>query len=235
VIEVHLVDDHTLVREAVAQMLDAHPEITVVAQAGSLGEAQRLAALGRGPAAPAAAVDAAADAADGSRDASVWVVDVSMPDGNGLTFVRSLREVDDSAGLVVLTMHDDDETLLEALDAGASALVRKTAPAEEIVSAVLRAAENPLAFTATGLAEALRRRSAAPQTVLTPRETEVLQALAEGASVAQVGKRLYMSTSTVKTHIGKIYDKLGVHNRAGAVMAAVRLGLISSGEGRSGR
>jgi DNA-binding CsgD family transcriptional regulator len=123
-------------------------------------------------------------------------------------------------------MHSDDATLLEALDAGASALVRKSSGAEEIVSAVLRAAETPLSFSAAGLADALRRRSEPKQTPLTARESEVLELLAEGASVAQVGKRLYMSESTVKTHIAKIYDKLGVHNRAGAIMTAVRLGLV---------
>ncbi|WP_245862225.1 response regulator transcription factor [Phycicoccus duodecadis] len=84
----------------------------------------------------------------------------------------------------------------------------------------------PLEFSASGLAEAMRRRHEQPQTSLTSRETEVLKLLVEGASVAQVGKSLYMSPSTVKTHIGKIYDKLGAHNRASAVIAAVRLGLV---------
>ena len=73
----------------------------------------------------------------------------------------------------------------------------------------------------------MRRQSDTPQTTLTTRETEVLRLLVEGASVAQVGRALFMSPSTVKTHIGKIYEKLGAHNRASAVIAAVRLGLVA--------
>lgn len=206
-----LVDDHAVVREAVAGMLGAQEEISVVGQAGSLTEGRALfEKLLRTP--PPGRV--------------VAVIDVTMPDGSGLDLVRLVREQSKDIGLVVLTMKDDDATLLEALDAGASALVRKSAPSDQVLSAVRRAADFPLEFSASGLAEALRRRHEQPQTNLTTRETEVLKLLVEGASVAQVGRSLYMSPSTVKTHIGKIYDKLGAHNRASAVIAAVRLGLV---------
>ncbi len=211
-ISVALVDDHAVVREAVAGMLEAQDEITVVGQAGSLTEG--LALVDRLLTTPP----------DGHL---VAVVDVTMPDGSGLSLVRTARERSKDIGLVVLTMLNDDTTLLEALDAGASALVRKSAPSEQVISAVRRAAEMPGEFSASGLAEAMRRQSDTPQTTLTARETEVLKLLVEGASVAQVGRQLFMSPSTVKTHIGKIYDKLGAHNRASAVIAAVRLGLVA--------
>ncbi|WP_345206688.1 response regulator transcription factor [Fodinibacter luteus] len=159
------------------------------------------------------------------------VIDINMPDGSGLSLVRSVRERSKDVGLVVLTMLNDDSSLLEALDAGASALVRKSSPSEQVISAVRRSAEMPLEFSASGLAEAMRRRSESPQMTLTTRETEVLKLLVEGASVAQVGKALFMSPSTVKTHIAKIYEKLGAHNRASAVIAAVRLGLVSGDGG----
>ncbi len=214
-INVVLVDDHAVVREAVAAMLGAQDDVTVVGQAGSLTDGQAL--LERVLAAP-------------TPDRLVAVVDVTMPDGSGLSLVRSARERSAAVGLVVLTMLNDDATLLEALDAGASALVRKSAPSEQVISAVRRAAEMPGEFSASGLAEAMRRRSESPQTTLTTRETEVLELLVEGASVAQVGRQLYMSPSTVKTHIGKIYEKLGAHNRASAVIAAVRLGLVNDVE-----
>jgi DNA-binding NarL/FixJ family response regulator len=155
----------------------------------------------------------------------VMVVDVSMPDGSGLSLVRSARRENPRLGIVVLTMHNDDETLLEALDAGASALVLKSASADDVIDAVRRAAISPDAFTATGLAAAMRRQ----QTVkpkLTPRETEVLLMLVEGASIGKTARSLFMSESTVKTHVGKVYEKLDAHNRAEAVMAAVRLGLV---------
>ncbi|WP_299442765.1 LuxR C-terminal-related transcriptional regulator [uncultured Phycicoccus sp.] len=214
-ISVVLVDDHAVVREAVAGMLGAQQEVSVVGQAGSLTEGRALFdKLLRTP--PPGKV--------------VAVIDVTMPDGSGLDLVRLVREQSKDIGLVVLTMLNDDSTLLEALDAGASALVRKSAPSDQVVSAVRRAADFPLEFSASGLAEAMRRRHEQPPTTLTSRETEVLKLLVEGSSVAQVGKSLYMSPSTVKTHIGKIYEKLGAHNRASAVIAAVRLGLVQDVE-----
>ena len=211
-ISVALVDDHAVVREAVAGMLNAQDEITVVGQAGSLSDGHTL-------------VDRLLTTPQDGR--LVAVIDVTMPDGSGLSLVRSARERSKDIGLVVLTMLNDDSTLLEALDAGASALVRKSAPSEQVISAVRRAAEMPGEFSASGLAEAMRRQADTPQTTLTARETEVLRLLVEGSSVAQVGRSLFMSPSTVKTHIGKIYEKLGAHNRASAVIAAVRLGLVS--------
>ncbi len=211
-INVALVDDHAVVREAVAGMLSAQEEITVIGQAGSLSEGMAL-------------VDRLLTTPPVGR--LVAVVDVTMPDGSGLALVRTARERSKDIGLVVLTMLNDDTTLLEALDAGASALVRKSAPSEQVISAVRRAAEMPGEFSASGLAEAMRRQADTPQTNLTAREAEVLRLLVEGSSVAQVGRQLFMSPSTVKTHIGKIYEKLGAHNRASAVIAAVRLGLVS--------
>jgi DNA-binding NarL/FixJ family response regulator len=215
-VSVVLVDDHAVVRQSVAGMLDSHDELTVVGQAGSLAEGEEL--MSRLLATP-------------PPGRLVAVVDVTMPDGSGLSLVRSARSRSEDVGLVVLTMRDDDSTLLEALDAGASALVRKSAPVDQVVTAVRRAAEAPLEFTASGLAEAMRRRNDSPQVNLTTRETEVLRLLVEGASVAQVGRQLFMSPSTVKTHITKIYDKLDAHNRASAVIAAVRLGLVGDVEG----
>ncbi|HSO63787.1 MAG TPA: response regulator transcription factor, partial [Ornithinibacter sp.] len=124
-ISVALVDDHAVVREAVAGMLAAQGGIDIVGQAGSLSDGHAL--LDRLLATPP----------DGPL---VAVVDVTMPDGSGLSLVRAARERSKDIGLVVLTMLSDDSTLLEALDAGASALVRKSAPSEQVISAVRRAA-----------------------------------------------------------------------------------------------
>jgi DNA-binding NarL/FixJ family response regulator len=218
-LKVLLVDDHAVVREGVAAMLGAQDDMEVVGQAGSLAEGQAL-------------LDRALTAGSAGGPI-VAIIDVTMPDGSGLSLVRSARDRSKEIGLVVLTMLSDDSSLLEALDAGASALVRKSSPSEQVISAVRRAAEMPLEFSASGLAEAMRRRSEAPQLTLTARESEVLKLLVEGASVAQVGRALFMSPSTVKTHIGKIYEKLGAHNRASAVIAAVRLGLVADGPPRA--
>ena len=204
-----IVDDHPLVREGIAHLVGAEPDLCVVGEASSLADGHALLV---------------------STSPHVLLVDVSLPDGSGLDLARVAREADPDLGIVVLTMHNDDATLLQALDVGASALVLKSASAEEVVDAVRRAAVAPDAFSANGLAGAMRRSQAAsaarPQ--LTPRESEVLAHLVDGGSVAKVARTLYMSESTVKTHIAKLYDKLGVHNRAEAVMAAVRLGLVGA-------
>ena len=112
-LSVVLVDDHAVVREGVAAMLGAQDDIEVVGQAGSLAEGHAL--LERALSAPA-------------TGKLVAVIDVTMPDGSGLSLVRAARERSKDIGLVVLTMLSDDSSLLEALDAGASALVRKSSP-----------------------------------------------------------------------------------------------------------
>jgi DNA-binding NarL/FixJ family response regulator len=205
-VTVLLIDDHPLVRDGVAHLL-TDGGLVVVGQASSLAEGMRLAESVR---------------------ADVMVVDVSLGDGSGIDLVTAVRAKRPTMGIVVLTMHNDDETLLAALDAGASSLVLKTSSSEEVLAMVRRAAAAPDSFTAVGLAEALRRRSTQVKPNLTAREMEVLERLAVGDSVAGMAKRLYMSESTVKTHIAKLYSKLGAHNRASAVMAAIKLGFVKS-------
>ena len=155
-------------------------------------------------------------------------MDVRLPDGNGIDAVRTLRAAHPQLGIVVLTMYAEDEHLLGALEAGASAFVAKDAPADDVVAAARHAAAAPDAFSATDLAEAMRRRLTPPAPSLSPRETEVLALLADGLPVAQIAKTLYISESTTKTHISKLYDKLGAANRAQALMTAMRRGLITA-------
>ncbi len=156
----------------------------------------------------------------------VVIIDVNLGDGSGIALVRHIRAERPDAGLVVCTMYDKDDYLLSALEAGASAFVLKAAPADQVVSAARRAVAAPLAFSAAGLAEAMRRRMAPPKVQLSPREAEILALLAQGLSVVEVSQRLFVSSSTTKTHMAKLYEKLGAANRTQAVMAAVRLGLV---------
>jgi DNA-binding NarL/FixJ family response regulator len=204
---VMLVDDHHLVRQAVGRAVDSEPDLDVVAHGGSLAEGMSLLHLER---------------------PDVLIVDVSLPDGNGIELVRAARDLSPAIGIVVLTMHADDDTLLRALEAGASALVLKSATLDNVVDAVRRAATAPEVFAAAGLAAAMRRRNDTDRPRLTPRETEVLGLLKDGLSVSQVARGLYMSESTVKTHVAKIYDKLGATNRAQALMSAIRQGLVKT-------
>jgi DNA-binding NarL/FixJ family response regulator len=201
-----LVDDHDLIRQGLSRAFERQADFTVVGQAGSVAEAIALAE---------------------KVTPDVVVTDVRLPDGTGLDLVRTLRADRPEVGLVVLTMYAGDEQLFAALEAGASAFVAKDAPADDVVAAARHALVAPRSFTAANLADAMRRRMEPSGPKLSPREQEVLSLLAEGLGVAAIAKKIYVSESTAKTHISKIYEKLGAGNRAQAIMAGIRAGLIS--------
>jgi DNA-binding NarL/FixJ family response regulator len=204
-ISVLLVDDHELIRQGLRRAFERDGDFVVAGEAGTLADARRLIALAR---------------------PDVVILDVRLPDGNGLQACRDIRAGDDELGIVVLTMYAGDDTLFEALDAGASAFVPKNAPSEDVVAAARHAASAPRAFTAADLNEAMKRKLSPSGPQLSPREAEVLGLLADGLGVAQISKKLFISESTTKTHISKLYDKLGAGNRAQALMTALRLGLL---------
>jgi len=200
-----LIDDHDLIRQGLRRAFERNEDFTVVGEASNLGQGEQLVA---------------------SVKPQVVVIDVRLPDGSGLDLVRKMRQHVPGLGIVVLTMYAGDEQLFSALDAGASAFVPKDAPAEDVVAAARHAAVSPRSFTAPDLAEAMQRRLKPTGPQLSPREREVLDLLAEGLGVAAISRKLYISESTAKTHISKIYDKLGAANRAQAIMNALRAGLI---------
>ena len=206
-VTVLLVDDHALIREGLRRAFEATDDLEVVGEAGSVDEALALV---------------------NTLQPQVAVVDVNLGDGSGIDLVRELRGRRPDVGLVVLTMYDGDDQMFAALEAGASAFVLKGAPSDDVVVAARRAVTAPTAFSAQDLAGAMRRRMQTPAVSLTPREGEILQLLGEGLSVAEIAGRMYVSQSTAKTHLSKLYDKLGAGNRTQAVMAAVRLGLLKS-------
>jgi DNA-binding NarL/FixJ family response regulator len=207
VIKVLLVDDHELIREGLAGVMQLEDDMEVVGQAGSVAEA--LAAY-----------------AELSPD--VVVADLQLQDGTGLDIVRSIRKANDRTGLVVLTMHSGDDQIFAAMEAGASGFVGKDAPSGEVVRAARHAAVSPRSFVCAGLAQAMMRRATSESTRLSDREHEVLLLLADGLGAAQIGQQLYLSESTAKSHIAKIYQKLGAANRAQALVTAMRIGLLSS-------
>ena len=204
-IRVLLIDDHDLIRQGLRRSFERAADFEVVGEAGSVAEGLELAA---------------------AVQPDVVVMDVRLPDGNGLDATRRLRATSSSMGIVVLTMYAGDDQLLGALDAGASAFVPKNAPAADVLSAARHAVASPASFAAADLAGAIRRRSSSERVRLTERETQVLALLANGIGVAGIAKQLFISESTAKTHIAKIYDKLGAANRAQALMTALRMGLI---------
>jgi DNA-binding NarL/FixJ family response regulator len=201
-----LVDDHELIRQGLRRAFERNPEFVVAGEAGSVAEATRMADLLR---------------------PDVVVLDVRLPDGSGLELAQSLRAARADVGLVVLTMYAGDDQLFAAIDAGASAFVPKSASSDDVVAAARHAASSPASFAAADLAEAMRRRLHPTRPPFTPREREVLELLAEGLGVSSIARKLYISESTTKTHVSKLYDKLGAANRAQAIMAAVRAGLLT--------
>jgi DNA-binding NarL/FixJ family response regulator len=205
-----LIDDHELIRQGLKRAFDRSGEFEVLAEAGSLAQARQ---------------------AVSQQSPDVVIVDIRLPDGNGLDLVKEFRAARPDLGIVVLSMYAGDEYLFGALDNGASAFVAKDAPSDDVLAAARHAAATPSAFSAPNLADAMKRRLTPTGPQLSPRESEVLNLLADGLGVAEISKRLYISQSTTKTHVGKLYEKLGASNRAQALMTALRLGLITS-EGR---
>lgn len=158
----------------------------------------------------------------------VVAIDCSTPNGDGWRVARDLRDRHDGLGIVVVAPDGSDDVLFRALDTGASAYVGQTATIPEIVSALRHAAVAASSFSAVGLAQAMRRRHEAQERMaLSPREREVLRLLRDGKSVPEVAATIYVSLSTAKTYVARIYQKLGATNRAQALMTAVELGLFS--------
>lgn len=206
-ISVLLVDDHDLIRQGLRRAFERDADFEVAGEAGSVAEA--LAVIrATGP--------------------QVVIMDVRLPDGNGLDAVKKLRAAGETMGIVILTMYAGDDQLFAALEAGASSFVNKDAPADEVLAAARHAAASPGSFSAADLADAMRRKMAPSGPALSPREKEVLRLLADGLAVSGIAKTLFISESTTKTHISKVYEKLGAGNRAQALMTALRMGLITS-------
>jgi DNA-binding NarL/FixJ family response regulator len=205
VIKVLLVDDHDLIRQGLRRAFESEDDVEVVGDAGTAAAAVLLAS---------------------TLHPDVVVLDVRLPDGSGLDVARTLRVAHPNLGIVILTMYAGDDQLFAALEAGASAFLNKDVPADEVVAAARHAAAAPSTFTANDLAGAMLRKSSRP--TLTAREREVLDLLAQGLSIGDLARRLFVSESTAKSHISNLYEKLGAANRAQALMAAVRLGLVTS-------
>ncbi|MEV4314369.1 response regulator transcription factor [Actinocrispum sp. NPDC049592] len=206
-IRIIVVDGQTLTRYGLSGLVAEQQDIEVVGESATAAQAREVISVTR---------------------PDVVTIDVALPDGDGLQLARELRDRYPGLGIVMLTSVGEDDVLFRALDTGTSAFVLKTAPVGEVLGAIRHAAVAATSFTATGLLGALaRRRDHEGQFALSPREREVLELLRDGMSVPAIALAMYVSRSTAKTYVARLYDKLGAASRAQALMIALRHGLIT--------
>lgn len=206
-IRLAVVDGQPLLRYGLREFIAFHADIEIVAECQSAAGTPALLA---------------------ATQPDVVTVDVALPDGDGLWLARELRDAHAGLGIVMLTSTHDDDVLFRALETGVSAFVPKTAPLDELLAAIRHAAVAATCFTASGLAMALARLdSDRDRCALSPRETQVLDLLHKGLSIPAIAGEMYISVSTTKTYVARLYDKLGAASRAQALMTALHLGLIS--------
>jgi DNA-binding NarL/FixJ family response regulator len=204
VIRVLLADDHPVVREGLRGMLAAEPDIEVAGEAGSGDEAV---SLGR------------------ALRPDVILMDLRMPHGDGVSAITRIREDQPRARIIVLTTYDTDADILRAVEAGATGYLLKDTPRAALVSAIQGAVRGETVL-APVVAGRLVSRMRTPPEALSAREAEVLAQVARGLTNAEIGRVLYISEATVKTHLGRACAKLGVSGRTAAVTKAMQTGAL---------
>jgi PAS domain S-box-containing protein len=211
-VRVLLVEDHTAVREAIAAAFGRQAGFDVVGQAASVAEAREL-----------------------LDDVDVAVLDLGLPDGSGADLVKGLHEVSPHAQALVLTAALDPAEIARAIERGAAGVLDKTAHLDEVVDAVRRLRAGETLLPVEEVAELLRfagrrreheRRDREAIARMTPREREVLQALATGLDSRQIADRLHISIRTERNHVASILAKLGVHSQLQAVLFALRYDIV---------
>jgi DNA-binding NarL/FixJ family response regulator len=218
VIRVLIVDDHASAREPLAIMLGLEPDIEIVGQAGSVSEATAA-----------------------SAEADLAIVDLGLPDGSGIGFIEQFRVRFPEAVVLVLTGETDLGVWANALESGAAGVIPKAAPFNEVLAAVRSAAAGEMVHSPAEITEMLRlaarhriedRQAERIISSLTPREIEVLQALALGLSDKDIAGRLSVSPKTVRVHMANILEKLDRSSRLQALIFAVQHDIVSLTESK---
>jgi DNA-binding NarL/FixJ family response regulator len=216
-IRIMVVDDHDTFRDPLAFMLEREPDFTVVARPRSLSEAREVLEN----------TELAVDVA---------IVDLNLPDGSGTDLIKDLRGSRARAQALVLSAISEQRHLAEAIESGAAGVMHKSTPMSDLVEAVRRLAAGQQLLSQQEVIEALRiivrereshREAQALSEKLTPREREVLQALAEGLSDKEIAQRLHVGVGTVHSHVANILSKLEVSSRLQALVFAVRHGIVT--------
>lgn len=197
-----IIDDHAVVRSGIRKALEAGGEIEVF-EAASRAEALAQIAL---------------------VSPHLIVVDINLPDGSGLEIVSWVRTISTEIAIVVLTFNDSDDQLLAAMKAGASAFVNKSAPLPELMAAIAHAQASPRSFAAQEIVDALQRKHL--KFGLSQRELQIITMLPTDEPLSTLAKSLFISESTLKTHLTHIYRKMSVKNRLQAINVARKAGLL---------
>jgi len=210
-IRLMLADDHRMLREGLSRSMSEHG-FDVVGEARDGVEAVNMAY---------------------SLTPDVVLMDVSMPEMDGVEACRQVRAAVPGTKVVMLTMHADQDVLANAIRAGACGYLVKDCSTEEIAEAVRMASNGDTALSpqlAASMLDEVRKLDQAPtreERVVTKREEEVLQLIADGCSTSEVAEQMYISQKTVKNHLASIYQKLDARDRTQAVLQAVRMGIVS--------
>jgi DNA-binding NarL/FixJ family response regulator len=207
-----LVDDHALVRRGLRLILDAEPDLIVVAEASDGAEALELAV---------------------HSDVDLAILDIAMPRMTGLQAAREMSRRAPGVRILMLSMYDNEQYLFEALKAGASGYVLKSVADRDLLEAC-RAAMRDEPFLYPGAITALirdyllrdGRDEPVPDTILTAREEEIVKLVAEGHSSRQIATTLFISVKTVERHRANVLQKLGMHDRLELTRYAIRAGLV---------
>jgi DNA-binding NarL/FixJ family response regulator len=203
-VRVLLVDDHPVVREGLRAVLSADPELLVVGDCGDGAEAVRLAATLR---------------------PDVVLMDLRLPGLDGVAATERIV-AGRAAHVLVLTTYDSDADIVRALAAGACGYLLKDTPREELTRCVHGAARGETVLAPPVAARLVTHMRGPAQPALTPRELEVLACVARGLSNPDTGRKLFISEATVKSHLTRVFEKLGVDDRTAAVTAAIARGIL---------
>jgi DNA-binding NarL/FixJ family response regulator len=214
-ITIAIVDDHQMLVEALRLMIQSETGLCVVGEAGTCAECLALVVR---------------------TSPSILLLDVALPDGDGLNLVPQINQLSPETSILVLTSFSDEATLLRAIDLGVSGFIGKNRRLSEVLGAIHQVASGEIAISASLLLGLLGRkpykhsRSIGKQQFdpLTPREREILSFLAQGKSGPEIAEELSIAPLTVRTHIRNVIEKLGVHSRLEAVTYALRNGMIDS-------
>jgi len=214
-IRILLADDHTVIRRGLRALLERQSGFEVVAEAADGREAVETAA---------------------AVNPDVAVIDIGMPNINGIEAARRITEKRPETAVVILSMHADESYVLRALKSGARGYLLKDSPEEDLIDAI-RAVHAGKAFFSPEISKMLaedymrqmRQRGVEDSyELLTPREREILQMLGEGKSNKEVATQLNLSLHTVETHRGNVLEKLNLHSTAEMILYAVRKGIVTS-------